>query len=837
MCHIWERQETVRLLDGEETNVEELRRCIDSLQKNQLCARPTAGRRQSPKNNGTPVKDETQRMRNESIAFINVLIAKRHVCAETLQHLEIHVHDIGDHFMVDGSLTAQQIEHLSEHTRKLRNMSLTQQDHTSTSPARPPVKRTILRTEAMAERRGWQVGANKFLWDEKSPAVTPVATTRGMLGRSAKNEVEEVSMPGSEVVMARKRIFIDRGKQAAARDRKQIQSEVNNLRSLYHEHIVKVLGCYAEQMGKRQTFCVLMFPAAEEDLEHFLCEQCKPASVEQKSWIATWFGCLASALAYMQSQGVFHEDIKPSNIVHCGQHVYFTDFGSSRRLEADQDTSTDTPALASKMFAAPEAMPEDGNLLGHGSKTDVYSLGLVFVEMQATYTGVDVTQMREFFFGKHTQARWYRQVTPQLAGYLGQSHIWQACIANMLHPIRQLRPSAQDVVNILAHERFQKFFNDCACRSTRTADAPTPIGLRRGQSYVNPRTTIPPDRPPHSTDTLPASGRNQLRRVQTAAAAVGLQITIQGPPPILITPNGQPYPDESAIEDESSDYNDEPPTRARRARRNHTDKVRKAQVQRLPPFVHQYHQSDLPPPNIYALPHPFPSAPPVSISRYTPTPPAPQLAFDPRHNYPAYSISPPSKTSGYHTMGALIQPAQSNRRPRRAPPSYRQHEPPREAEALHNHQLPRYTSTPPPQRARRKNLPSQDEHNSDNEAQLTRPSSRKAERDPWDSRHDQKPSVEQKPSRHQIPIDKTAPPPPPPPPPDTHAYPPSAKDKAKHPPTFPSTSTLTHRQKPKSARTITQSPSTTSPRPAIPAQTPKKVSFEFDVDGPSTTKT
>jgi serine/threonine protein kinase len=359
---------------------------------------------------------------------------------------------------------------------------------TNTGRSESHVVEALQEANRIADECGWQTVHTRFVWDGAPPTVKPMATERGMLGRSAKNEVEEVKMPGFASVMARKRIFIERAKHAAARDRKQIRAEVDNLRSLHHKHIVKVLGCYAETVGKRQTFCVLIFPAAEEDLDHFLCERCQPASDEQKTWIGTWFGCLASALAYMHSQGVHHEDIKPSNIVHCGRNVYFTDFGSSRRLEADQDTSTDTPALASKMFAAPEAMPEAGKLLGHGSKTDVYSLGLVFVEMHAVYLGKDLSQMRDSFFGVSTQARRYSNVIHKVAELLGQTYMWLSCLKGMLHPTRQSRPSAQEVVETLSRDRSSKVINHCSCQGRHNTDAHSPHATRRDPPTVNTRT-------------------------------------------------------------------------------------------------------------------------------------------------------------------------------------------------------------------------------------------------------------------------------------------------------------------------------------------------------------
>jgi serine/threonine protein kinase len=79
------------------------------------------------------------------------------------------------------------------------------------------------------------------------------------------------------------------------------------------------------------------------------------------------------------------------NIIYRSGDVLFTDFGSSRELLLDDATSTESPALATRLFAAPEAlMDEDGNIGRHGYKTDVFSLGFVFAEMLWVLDGAEV---------------------------------------------------------------------------------------------------------------------------------------------------------------------------------------------------------------------------------------------------------------------------------------------------------------------------------------------------------------------------------------------------------------------------------------------------------------
>lgn len=115
----------------------------------------------------------------------------------------------------------------------------------------------------LAEECGWQVGLEKFLWDGEVPSSAVVTTARGFLGKGAVGIVEEVKAAGFDKIIARKRIILSRTRKSATQDRKDIQSEVENLRRLDHRHIIKTLGCYEEQYGRAPSICVLMFPVGD----------------------------------------------------------------------------------------------------------------------------------------------------------------------------------------------------------------------------------------------------------------------------------------------------------------------------------------------------------------------------------------------------------------------------------------------------------------------------------------------------------------------------------------------------------------------------------------------
>ncbi|KAF2798076.1 kinase-like protein [Melanomma pulvis-pyrius CBS 109.77] len=313
-----------------------------------------------------------------------------------------------------------------------------------------------------------------------SPKVGLEVTPRGQLGRGSVGVVEEVRYRGASATMARKSIKISPWKTQAARELKMVEHEVNIMASLVHSNIVKVLGYYEDGQGTRNHhFYVLMYPVGDTDLGTFLYHECNglPPSLHSiyMTRIKKWFYCLASALAYMHSQNVHHEDIKPSNIIHRGEHIFFTDFSSSRKFEAGQLTSTESPARASRLFAAPETLRNnDGLYLRHGSKTDVFSLGLVFLEMTVVLNRGDIGHFRDQLFDDQLEFRQYHRVLDRIrqlvfsappgsgfaANDVTHSHVYMKA---MLRAERNSRPSALEVDNYLKKLNPYKTQLKCQC--------------------------------------------------------------------------------------------------------------------------------------------------------------------------------------------------------------------------------------------------------------------------------------------------------------------------------------------------------------------------------------
>ncbi|KAF1950553.1 kinase-like protein [Byssothecium circinans] len=244
---------------------------------------------------------------------------------------------------------------------------------------------------ALAEACGWQNGLDKFLWDRNTETELKVDRE---LGRGISGDVFKVTALESTSSMAQKIVYI---RQVCRRaDEQRAYDEVKNMRKLFdHPHVIKVLGCYTALNGR---FVSLMYPVGDYDLAYFLSN--KEREFSDVSRMRKWFSCLASALFFIHAQNIRHDDIKPQNIICRNTQIFFTDFSSCREMLPGH-TSTETAATGTRLYAAPEAMPGEHNDFEtrHGTKSDVFALGMVFAEMYTIVQGETVLAFHKHLFG------------------------------------------------------------------------------------------------------------------------------------------------------------------------------------------------------------------------------------------------------------------------------------------------------------------------------------------------------------------------------------------------------------------------------------------------------
>lgn len=206
---------------------------------------------------------------------------------------------------------------------------------------------------------------------------------------------------------------------------KHLRREIARLKRLSHRHIVQFVKSYQ----RSNKYGILLKPAATTDLHKLLRRYSRNGfdyacntdrrrdRVTLKPIILTAFGCLSRGLAHIHGCNIRHKDIKPSNILyqkafeHEPPRFLWADFGLAYDFGNDpRHSKTRSMSRYSPRYAAPEIMEEiearksrgnfdpdmsdtDNDLLspepknaqfssiGHGRKSDIYSFGIVFLEI------------------------------------------------------------------------------------------------------------------------------------------------------------------------------------------------------------------------------------------------------------------------------------------------------------------------------------------------------------------------------------------------------------------------------------------------------------------------
>ncbi|TKW55818.1 putative 3-phosphoinositide-dependent protein kinase 2 [Colletotrichum tanaceti] len=209
-----------------------------------------------------------------------------------------------------------------------------------------------------------------------------------ILGRGRFAVVDRVRSWRTAQTYARKQIrrgesVLDDKTQLAAFER-----EMASLKTLSHRHVVRLVGSYTDpaHLG------LIMTPVADVDLHDHL-RRCEAKPDGRTAMLRNFFGCLATALAYVHAKKIRHKDIKPKNILVKGDQVFLADFGTSRIcLDGNLTTNGVSKEGTSRYWA-----PEVGDNANRNRSSDVWSLGCVFLEMATTLFGRTQLDMHRFY--------------------------------------------------------------------------------------------------------------------------------------------------------------------------------------------------------------------------------------------------------------------------------------------------------------------------------------------------------------------------------------------------------------------------------------------------------
>lgn len=220
---------------------------------------------------------------------------------------------------------------------------------------------------------------------------------------------------------------------------------------------------------------------------------------------------IARALDYVHERGVLHRDVKPSNVLLCGDgRAVLSDFGIARLLGSAMHHTRTGDAIGSPAYLAPEQVAGEDLT----PALDVYSLGLVLLEA--------LTAQRAFQ-GPPVEAAVARlTVAPAIPTTVGTE--WASLLRRMTHRIPQERPTAREVAEELGSPELARSLGSLRSRTPEFDPQPTGpllLGDREGASTRTIEAVMPASVNAAPEADLDAASE-RTRRWPALVAALGI---------------------------------------------------------------------------------------------------------------------------------------------------------------------------------------------------------------------------------------------------------------------------------------------------------------------------
>ena len=278
---------------------------------------------------------------------------------------------------------------------------------------------------------------------------------------------------------------------------KKFDEEITNLKRLSHQHLVSLIGSYTDQ----KSVAYLMEPIADCNFMTYLCQP-RTFIVERLPSLRNYFGCLASAVAYLHRQRVRHRDLKPQNILIKNHEIYITDFGNALDWsKKGRDTTNDSNTPFTEQYVAPEIAKRSS--ASKSSASDVWSLGVVFLEMITVLRGRTIRELRRYLETHGTRHpcvwgnapaihEWFELIRQVSTGPDSDNEplMW---IKDMTQANPPNRPSSEAITKQIRNTAARsKFIGHCCATDDEFEEYPSPPSSQQSDDEADLRVDVLP---------------------------------------------------------------------------------------------------------------------------------------------------------------------------------------------------------------------------------------------------------------------------------------------------------------------------------------------------------
>uniref|UniRef100_A0A3B5KW11 Serine/threonine-protein kinase PLK n=1 Tax=Xiphophorus couchianus TaxID=32473 RepID=A0A3B5KW11_9TELE len=215
--------------------------------------------------------------------------------------------------------------------------------------------------------------------------------------------------------------------------REKITNEIDLHRSLSHKHVVK----FSHYFEDHENIYIFLELCSRKSLAHIWKERRTLTEPEVRYYLRQ----IISGLKYLHSRGILHRDLKLGNFfINENMELRLGDFGLAAKLETVEQrkkTICGTPN-----YLAPEVL----NRQGHGTESDVWSLGCVMYTLMCGNPPFETLDLKETY-------KCIKEVRYTLPSTISPA------AQKLISSILQKNPSDRLTLDqILNHEFFSKGF-------------------------------------------------------------------------------------------------------------------------------------------------------------------------------------------------------------------------------------------------------------------------------------------------------------------------------------------------------------------------------------------
>ncbi|KAF8609003.1 kinase-like protein [Ceratobasidium sp. AG-I] len=273
-----------------------------------------------------------------------------------------------------------------------------------------------------------------------------------VIGNGSFGLIRKVRRKADGALLARKELNFER---MTERDRKQIVAEVNILKDLKHDHIVRYHDRYVDR--ENGILYILMEFCGGGDLSGAIKQMRRQNKHIPEDTIWSYFAQILLALHHCHfpnskasadapnpgpsrpTQQILHRDLKPENVfLDSDGYVKLGDFGLAKQISYATFTQT---YVGTPYYMSPELINEKQ----YDTKSDIWSLGCLIYELCAQNPPFHEAKTHQELALSIRQGR----IPPLPRGY---SSALGNAIKSMLNINPAMRPSAQQ---LLQHERIE----------------------------------------------------------------------------------------------------------------------------------------------------------------------------------------------------------------------------------------------------------------------------------------------------------------------------------------------------------------------------------------------